>query len=421
MRQLVLPSDPVERALLVATAAGAVATGLFYAVSALYFTRVVGLPATTVGVGLTVAGAVGVAASYAGGRASDRWGADRLVLGATAVHGLGLLAYVFASGTVSFVAIACWAVGSRSLQGSARAALQARWFVGAERVAVRARLRVVTNVGIGLGTCLAAAALVLDTAVAYRATMAVVGLMALLATGPLRGLRQRTPGLATRMVPPRTTDPDGAVAGRSPLRDRTYLTTVSLTSVMAIQFGLLTVGVPLWIAGHTAAPPVLISVLLAANTVLVALLQVPASRGTHDVRVAGRALRRGGVLLAVACGGYGLAGETGVVLAVVLLSLAAVAGAVAEVFSEAGSWGLAFELADPVNAGAFQGVHQTGYALAHMLAPAIVTATAIDHGLAGWALLAALFAGAGTGVALVASRRAGRRHTASTQSKAVRT
>ena len=53
------PTDPVERALTLATISASLSTGLFYSVSALYFTRVIGLEATTVGVGLTIAGAVG--------------------------------------------------------------------------------------------------------------------------------------------------------------------------------------------------------------------------------------------------------------------------------------------------------------------------------------------------------------------------
>jgi MFS family permease len=403
-----LPSrDPVERALTSAIVASSLAIGVFYAVSALYFTRVVDLPATTVGLGLTVAGAVGVVASYVGGPVSDRWGADRVMLGATAWHGAGLLAYVFADGTLWFVLIACWAVGTRSLQGTARSALLARWFTGAERVTVRARLRVVTNVCIGLGTCLAAVALAVDTAAAYRVAMAAVGVSALVACLPLIGLRARVPDLALRMRPLPAAD-GGAPAGRSPLRDRTYLAAVAGTSVIAMQFGLLTVGVPLWIADHTTAPEVLISVLMVLNTALVALFQVRAARGTHDIVRAGRAVRRGGLLLALACLLYAAAGGADVVVAVTVLVLAELVGSAAEVFSEAGSWGLAFELADPVNAGAYQGVSQTGYAVAGMLAPALVTATAIDHGTWGWVLLAVLFAGAGCGTAAVAGRAAAR-------------
>ncbi|HEU5035461.1 MAG TPA: MFS transporter [Nocardioides sp.] len=406
LRRLLLPLDPVERALTFATIAASLSTGLFYSVSALYFTRVIGLPVTTVGLGLTIAGAAGVAASFAGGFASDRVGADRLQLWANAVQGLALLAYVFASSALAFTLVACVAVGSRSLQGTAKSTLQARWFTGAERVGIRARLRVITNVFIGLGTVLAGAALLVDTATAYRTTMVAVGLVATLATVPLAGLRGRVDGFAARMDAHLAS---GHVPGPSPFRDRTYLASVALNSVIAMQFSMQSVGVPLWIVTRTEAPEVVISVLLVLNTVFVALFQVRAARGTHDVRVAGRTVRRGSLLLAVACLLYGAAGSTGTVVAVVVLVVAELLGSWAEVWCEAGGWGLAFELADPLSAGRYQGLSNTGYALAGMVAPALVTATAVDHGLPGWALLALVFALAGTAVGALARRAAGRR------------
>lgn len=399
LTRLLYPADAVQRALTISTMSASLSTGLFYSVSALYFTRVIGLEATTVGIGLTVAGAVGVAVSFAGGYAADRVGADRLQLWANAVQGLALIAYVFAGDALTFTLVACVAVGSRSLQGTAKATVQARWFTGAERVGIRARLRVITNVFIGLGTVLAAGALLVGTDTAYQVTMVVVGLLTALATVPLSGLRGRVDGFATAMdhhlVPDR-------IPGPSPLRDRTYVTTIALNSVIAMQFGMTSVGVPLWIATRTEAPEVMISVLLVVNTVFVALFQVRAARGTHDVLVAGRTVRRGSLLLAVACLLYGAAGSAGVVVAIVVLVLAELLGSWAEVWCEAGAWGLAFELADPRSAGRYQGLSQTGYAVASMLAPALVTATAVDQGMPGWVFLAIVFALAGSAVGVVA-------------------
>lgn len=402
---MLLPAEPVHRSLTLTTASASLATGLFYSVSALYFTRVIGLAPTTVGLGLTVAGAVGVLASFLGGYAADRVGADRLQLGANAVQGVAMLAYVLAGSALSFTLVACVAIGSRSLQGSAKAALQARWFTGADRVEVRARLRVVTNVFIGLGTVLAALALLVDTAAAYRTTMVVVAVLLGASTVPLLGLRA-VPGFGSVMDV--HLDPD-RVRGRSPLRDRTYLTSVALNSVIAMQFSMTSIGVPLWIVTRTEAPAVVISALLVMNTVIVALFQVRAARGTHDIAVAGRAVRRGSLLLASACLLYAAAGSVGAVAAVALLVSAELLGTWAEIWCEAGAWGLAFELADPASAGAYQGLAQTGYALASMVAPALVTITAVDQGLPGWAFLAGLFAVAGAGVGLVSRHAAGRR------------
>jgi hypothetical protein len=67
----------------------------------------------------------------------------------------------------------------------------------------------------------------------------------------------------------------------------------------------------------------------------------------------------------------------------------------AEILSEAGNWTLAFELADRADAGAYQGASQTGVALGRMLAPVVVTASAIEHGRAGWAVLSTVVLVAG--------------------------
>jgi hypothetical protein len=294
---------------------------------------------------------------------------------------------------VVFTGVACVAVGLQAAQRTAQWTLLATHFTGPDRVAVRARLRVITNVFIGLGTAGAALALLVDTPSAYTVAMVAIAALVLLSGIPLRGLR----GVAARVS--RVTE-----HGRSPLTDRRYLTVTALYTILAMQFGLLTVGLPLWVTGRTHAPAVTVAVLIALNTVLVAVFQVPASRGTHDIPVAGRAVFRASAALAVACGLYAAAVAGSPAIAVALLVMGGLAHAAGEVLCEAGSWGLAFELADPASAGAYQGVSTTGAALGNMLAPLVVTATAIEHGPPGWAVLAALFLAAGAGTLTIARR-----------------
>lgn len=176
--------------------------------------------------------------------------------------------------------VACVVVGAQFAAFSTRQAVIASAFTGPSRVQVRARLRVVTNLAVGLGTAVAAVALTVDTIAAYRATIVLAGLLAIAAVLQAR----RLPATGAQ----RPTDaPD-----RSPLRDRTYVTATALNAIMATHMGLFAVGVPLWVTTATAAPPVVVAVLLVVNAVLVALLQVRAARGTDDVRVAGRFVRR---------------------------------------------------------------------------------------------------------------------------------
>lgn len=416
MIETFLPHDRVARSLTLSTMAFALSSGVFYTVSALYFTRVIGLDATTVGLGLGIAGGIGVLASYGAGWLSDRVGAHRVQPWAVGINGAAMLAYTLAADALVFTLVACVAVAMRSVQATAKQAMLARWYTGPERVTVRARMRVVTNVFIGLGTVVAAAALLVDTAAAYQAAMLSVGVLLLVATLPLVRLPHAVPELAEAMVEStaeEAAEPSAPIErGPSPWRDRTYVASVVCNGVVALHFGLQTVGVPLWIA-TTEAPTAMVSVLLVLNTVVVAGLQVRASRGTHDVRRAGIAVRRGSWLLAGACVAYALAGYGDVATACVLLVLAALVHGLGEILGEAGGWGMAFELADPRRAGAYQGLTQTGYAVAAMLSPVLVAATALQHGTIGWVVLGALFAAAGTTAAWVAGRAAARRTGAS--------
>ncbi|WP_371402070.1 MFS transporter [Kribbella sp. NBC_00662] len=397
--------DPVERALASAVAALSLSRGMFFAVSALYFTRGVGLSAATVGLGLTTAGAVGVLSSYVGGRLSDRYGADRLQQWTLAANGAALLAYALAGNVISFILIAACVSATRGLQSTAQVTLLARWYVGPERVTVRARLRVVMNVFIGAGSLLAGLALMVDTTSAYRLTVVLVGGVTMLGTVPLIGLRRRVAGLAERMD---ATGGQAQVRGRSPLRDRTYVASTVLNAIVAIQFGLTSVAIPLWVADHTDAPTVVVSALLLINTAYVALFQVRASRGAQNLRTAGQSVRRAGLFLLVACLLFAAAGYLGAAAATGVLLLAALAASAAETKGEAGGWTMAFELADPARAGAYQGLSQTGYAVAQMVSPAVVTTSAIDHGTTGWIALGMLFAATGAATALLANRAAER-------------
>lgn len=389
--------DPVLRGLLASTLVGTIGRGLFFTLTVIYMTRVIGLSPLAVGGGLTIAGAVGVASSFCGGYLADRVGAKRLLVAATVVMAVGLLGYAFVSGFTSYLVAACVVVGGQGTVQSARSALLARAFVGPARVSARATMRVVTNVGIAVGTAVAGIALVVDDAVVYRGALLGGGGLFLASVvwivrvpyvdpAPLHG------GHADRS------------RGRSPLRDGRYLTVTVLGAVTTMQFGLFEVGVPVWVTQHTEAPAAVVSVLLLMNTAIVIALQIPLSRGTHDVGGAGRASLVGGLLMVVACALWAAAATGAPVVAVVVLLAAAAAHSLAEVHLAAGGWGLGFELADPARAGAYQGVYGTGSAIGGMLAPAVVTQTAIGLGTPGWIVLASAFGGAGLGLWLVARR-----------------
>src|SRR4051812_23104184 len=127
-------------------------TGFYIAISAIFLTRSAGLTPSQVGVALAVAGLVAFAGSVPVSRLGDRYG-HRSVLFALHVLRAGAFAGLVAIhqlavtlAMLSLIALADQAAASM-IQAIAGALVPKR-----ERVALMARLRTVTNIGITLGT-----------------------------------------------------------------------------------------------------------------------------------------------------------------------------------------------------------------------------------------------------------------------------
>ncbi|MFE5672830.1 MFS transporter [Agromyces sp. NPDC056523] len=419
-RTLAPLADPVLRVLVVATLISRVGRGIFLTVTVLYFTFVVGLPAHEVAIVLSLASAAGVLSSLAGGWLADRVSARALLIGLSVADGVGLIAYVFAGDFVTALVIAVSVGAVEQAANATRTAIIARAFTGEQRVEARAVLRTVTNLSIAAGSGIGAIALLVGTPEAYRATIVGAGVAYLLGVTQLVRLPRTGDAPAQPLAAPVTTatgSTDVAASARaervalrahSPWRDPQYLLLTLCSAVFGMQFGVSDVGVPLWIAHHTAAPEVLVAFVLVLNTAIVVLFQVPLSRGTHDLRVAGRVSAIAAWLMAGACVVYALAAGLPTWAAVAVVLVAALSHAFAEVLSQAGGWGLSFELADPVRAGTYQGVFSMGYSLGAMCAPIVVASTALEHGLAGWAVLGAIFLASGLGTWAIARRAVAR-------------
>ncbi len=397
-------SDPVLRELTIATLISSVGRGVTLTVVVLYLSLIAGLPAEQVALVYTIGAAVGIGASYLGGHLADTLSARRMLVAGVLLGGLSLAAvalvteFWMALVTESLISLAL------SMSGSVRSAIIARAFSPETRVTSRAVLRTVTNVGITAGTGVGAVALALGSAESYRAILVVGGL----AYAASALLLVRLPASVDAPKPVEVeSDAAPVEPGRSPWRDPRYLLFAAFAGVFGIQFVVLNVGIPLWVAHDTVAPEYLVSILFTINTVLVIALQVPLSRGTHDLRRAGDVMAVAGVLMALGCVLYGMSAGTPLVATVVLLVAASVLHALSEVLSQGGAWGLSFELADQRRAGAYQGVYSMTFAAASMVGPLVITWTAIQLGFAGWLILGAMFLAAAIGVTVIA-RRAGR-------------
>ncbi len=382
-----LPAEPVTRRLAVLTLVNTVGNGMFMTVSAVFFTRSVGLSAVQVGLGLTIAGGCGVAAGMPIGQLADRFGARRMLAGLYLIQAVGLLCYAAVGSFPAFLLVACLVTTLDAGSRAVRNALLASALPPQGRVRGRAYLRAVTNVGIGAGSAIAAVGLQVDTRAGYLSLIAVDAATFVVTSALVRRIPADEP--AGQRRPARDLRRFGA------LTDTPFLAITALNGVLAMQFSLIDVTVPLWVVSHTRAPAAMVSALMLLNTVLIVLFQVRATGSVDRPTTAARVARRSGLLLAAACVVFGLAHGLGPVWAVLVLLAAAVLQAVAEMLSSAAGWALSYELADPAAPGAYQGLYNSGFAAATMLAPLVTTSTAIRFGLPGWILLGILFAVSG--------------------------
>ena len=382
-----LPADPAQRSFALATLANTAGNGMFYAVSAIYFTQSVGLSPAQVGIGLTIAGLCGLLAGIPAGHLGDIRGPRNVLVGLALAEGAGVAAYALVDGFLAFVLVASVVTTVDRSANAVRSGMIAALGAPGDRVRLRAYLRAVTNVGITVGAPIGGLALVADTHTAYlvvilvnAATFVVAALLIL-----------RVPP-----VPPRPHTGDGPRL--AVLRDRPFVLVAVVHAFLALHFALLDVALPLWIVHRTEAPKWLVAVLLLMNTVTVVAFQVRASRGVETVAQGAVALRRAGIVLAVACVIFAMSGGASAPVAVTLLLVATMVHVTGELLQSAGGWAVSFGLAPEDRQGEYQGLFSTGFAATSMLAPAVLTALCVTWGWPGWIVLGSVFAAAGVGM-----------------------
>jgi len=357
-----------------------VGRGIWLTASALFLTRSVGLSATQVGVGLTVAALVGLIAATPMGYLADRCGPRGVQICAMLASGALAAALITVRSFPAFLVVgAATAVADAASRG-ARGAMIAGAVPADQRVRTRAFLRATTNLGISAGAVLAGVGIAADSRAGYVALILLDAVSFVLAAVIL-----------TRLAPippvPVLSDGPRLIA----LRDRPFLAFTVLDGLMSMHFGLINIALPLWIAGHTSAPRWLISVLMLVNTGMVVLFQVRASRGTEEATGAARASHRAGVAIAAACALFAASGGVPLPGAVALLVAGAFVHVVGELWHSAAGWGISFGLAPEHAHGQYQGAYGMGFQVGAMLALVVVTTLAIGWGAPGWLVLGALF------------------------------
>ncbi|MFJ6940720.1 MFS transporter [Streptomyces sp. NPDC101132] len=394
----ILPPSGPARLLAAAQLSNSVGDGAYYVGSALYFTGVAGLSPTQVGLGLTVAWAVGSVAGVPLGALADRRGP----------RGTAVLLALAAAGAVasfllvdSFGAFLVAAVGYATAQcglAAARQALLAGLVAPEERTGVLAHLQAVGNAGLAAGAALGGLALHVGTREAFLAVFTLDALTFLLGAALLRQL----PAVAPTVAP--AEGGAGRAAGTVPagerrlavLRDRPYALVTLLNAVLLLRLPLLSLVLPLWIVSRTDAPGWLVSGLFVLNTGAVMLFQVRTARSVTGLDGAARAVRSSGWIMLASCAVFALsAWRLGPWAGAAVLVAGAVLQVVAEMRQSAGGWQIGFSLAPAHQIGQYQGFFGTGVPVARTVGPLLLTSLVVAGGVPGWLVLGGVFLAAG--------------------------
>ncbi|MFG1617541.1 MFS transporter [Nonomuraea wenchangensis] len=372
-----------RRLLAQAQFANSVGDGAYLVASAFYFAKVVGLPPAQIGIGLTAGWAVGMVAGVPLGHLADRRGPRGVAVTLAVATAVAVASFALIRSFVPFLLVTCLYGIAQTGLSAARQALLAGLVPPAERTSARAMLQATLNGGLAAGAGLGGIALWLDTPAAYTALFAIDAAGFLVAAA----LLLRLPALR----PAGGAVPSGKL---TVLRDRPYALVTLINAVLLFYMPLLSVIVPLWIAGRTSAPSWVVAALLLVNTGSVLAFQVRVARRVRTLREASASVRRAGLMMLAACAVFALSpyGWPYLLLGAALLVWG-------EMLLAAGAWEISFGLAPDDRQGQYQGFFGTGTAVARMLGPVALTALVLGGGTLGWLALGAMFAAAGAAMA----------------------
>jgi len=385
LSRIIPPAGPA-RPLAAAQLADSIGLGGYLVCSALYFTRIVGLSPTQVGFGLTVGWFVGFLAGVPLGHLADRRGPRGIALLLALCTAAALVGFLFVRSFVPFVVVACLYSSALCGLNAARQALLAGLVDAAARTRVRAVLASAINGGIAIGAGGGGLALQIDTGAAYLTVLALDAVSLVLSALVLLKLPVVAPIPAGNKGEPRL----------AVLRDRPYAVVALLNMVLQLHIPLITLAIPLWIVERTNAPNWTVSLLLVLNTLSIVLFQVRVASRVTDLTTASRSIRVAGAALLAACAVFATSGFGAPAwAAVVILLTAAALQAGAEMLQASGAWEISFGLAPEGRHGQYQGFFGSGFTIARMLGPLLVTTVVLGWGTAGWLLLGGIFLAAG--------------------------
>ncbi len=385
-----------------------VGTGMLLPISVLYFTVVVGLDPTTVGLGLGASGLVATAFVPLTGVLIDRYGSKTMLIGIFALAGASHASYVLVGGVAAFLAVTALSQIADHAAHIAKRTFVAELTEGGERIELLAFQRSIRNVGYGVGGLVTAAVLAIGSDVGYQVVVVVSGLTYGFAIALIRPMPFKAPVAPDIELGPSLPKPKPA-RYKEVLRDRKYVGLTTFNVLVRIHATAFVIGMPLWISQQETVPIALVGLFFTVNTVLVVVLQVPLSRGIAEASDTPPVYLKALGAFVVAAVAYTVAGMVDlgpVAIAVGVFLVAIVAHTVAELYGSVGEWTVSVQLAPEATRGRHLAFFGLSVSLHQAIGPAVVTLLITRAPMFAWFALAGMLAVGALVTSLLVSDRA---------------
>ena len=390
-----MPTDPLVRRLALQSLLFATAQGAFNTGSAVFFTEVVGLSASRVGLGLTIAGVVAFLVAYPAGKLVDRFGPKRMWTAGTLAGAATFAFWPWMHGFEDFVLIGIAFEIVRNAGSAGYNAYILDVLPENRRIAAQAHLYSAQNAGYTLGAMIGGAALALGSLAVIR-WVPMLSVAVGLVNGAWIARLPRAPHDMRAASRERRSEERASTP--RPIRNRGWIMMSFFEGIVWTNQVLLTIVIPLWLVQRTDAPHWLLAWLFGTNTVLCILLPSFTSRGVHTVADALRRVRYSAGFFVLACVITLFTHSTVGLLTVLLVWLGHVAVTGAELAAGSGSWAFRTQLMDPQRRGEYGGLSEVARTVGSFWAPAVFTFAVMHWGASGWLAVAGLIVLASAGL-----------------------
>jgi MFS family permease len=358
-------------------------TGLFLAMSTVFFVRVVGLSVTEVGLGLTIAALAALPLIALVGRLADRYGPRDTLILTEVLQGAATVGYLTVHGWWGFLSVTFLVAVTQQAAPPLIQSLVGELAAGEHRTKILAVHRTVINVGLSAGGLVAGLLLGLGLHHAFQVLLIADAVAFAVAALVLCAL-PNPPGSRGR-----------AVSGRwKALRDTRLLALSGYDALMSLWQPMLNVAFPLWLATRTRAPLSLVGMLYAAACLCAIFLQYPASVLTATPARAMRGYSYAALCLSASSLAFAAAPLGPAWAAIALLTASVLVLTIGEIGQVSSAWTLSFAIAPPGNRNVYLATFSAGRSLSRAVGPLLMTGVVLALGEAGWIALAAVFAAA---------------------------